>query len=119
HIFDTYNFAAYIFDKSIWRHVQEAGLAVQYNDIENKDNLVRLYVKMMTCLAFVPVDDVINAFVFLKKSCSSYLNGIFKYFEENYIGAMGKRRNPKRKSPRFEISLWKYLSFMIEFLKKS
>ncbi|CAF1040026.1 unnamed protein product, partial [Brachionus calyciflorus] len=48
--------------KSLWILVQEAGLAVQYYDIENKDNLVRLYVKMMASLAFVQVDDVINDF---------------------------------------------------------
>ena len=38
--------------KSIWRHVQSDGLVSEYCDIQKEENFVRLYTKMLACLAF-------------------------------------------------------------------
>ena len=69
--------------KRFWRHVQFwRGLVSEYCDIQKEDNLVRLYTKMLACLAFVPVDDVVDTFVILKKESQTKLSSLYKYFEE-------------------------------------
>ncbi|CAF1042243.1 unnamed protein product, partial [Brachionus calyciflorus] len=74
--------------KNIWRHIQEDGLSVKYCESKIEENTVRLYSKMLACLAFVPVEDTVA------------------YFEDFYIGPMSRGRNHKRKSPLFDIDMW-------------
>ncbi|RMZ94417.1 hypothetical protein BpHYR1_019189, partial [Brachionus plicatilis] len=81
--------------KSIWRHVQEYGLATAYKDIK-EDNQTKLYTKMLACLAFVPVEEVVSAFETLKKASPSNLGKLYKYFEQYYIGPLTRGRSPKR-----------------------
>ncbi|RNA06718.1 hypothetical protein BpHYR1_009221 [Brachionus plicatilis] len=94
------------FKKSLWRHIQLEGLVVEYCDLSNGNNQVRLNCKLVACLAFLPPDDVIGAFVMLKKQTLAELNKFYRYFEDNYIGARGKGKSLVRKEPRFPINLW-------------
>ncbi|CAF1111998.1 unnamed protein product [Brachionus calyciflorus] len=92
--------------KNIWRHIQEDGLSVEYCESKIEENTVRLYSKMLACLAFVPVEDTVMVFELLKKNCPNRLEKLYKYFEDFYIGPMSRGRNPKRKSPLFDIEMW-------------
>ena len=67
--------------KSIWRHVQENGLSTKYSDFSS-ENLIRRHLKMLACLAFVPVDFVVAAFVELQSCISNDLKKFFTYFEK-------------------------------------
>ncbi|CAF1113399.1 unnamed protein product, partial [Brachionus calyciflorus] len=98
------------FKKSIWRHIQADGLVVDYCDLSNENNLIRLYCKLIACLAFVPPEDVIEAFVVIKKQAPIKLNKIYKYFEDNYIGGKGRGKSQIRREPRFSIDLWNCFS---------
>lgn len=51
--------------KSIWRHIQDNGLVNDYNDLNIIENNIRLYTKMLACLAFVPCEFVISAFTLI------------------------------------------------------
>ncbi|RNA01702.1 hypothetical protein BpHYR1_007717 [Brachionus plicatilis] len=93
--------------KSIWRHVQENGLATKYSDFSS-ENLIRRHKKMLACLAFVPVDFVVNAFKELQSCIPNDLKKIFTYFEDNYIGPKKRTKVPSRKTPRFGLELWNY-----------
>ncbi|CAF1024296.1 unnamed protein product, partial [Brachionus calyciflorus] len=89
--------------KSIWRNVQDCGLVTDYTTNEE----IRMYCKMLACLAFVPIDDVIIAFESLKKVVTnSSLQKLYTYFEKFYIGPMTRDRYPKRKTPQFQIEQW-------------
>ncbi|CAF1116793.1 unnamed protein product [Brachionus calyciflorus] len=92
--------------KSIWRQIQSNGLASDYNDMTKVDNNIRLYAKMIACLAFVPCDFVITAFGLIKQKSPNKMKDLISYFEEYYIGKPGRGKNPTRKQPRFDIKLW-------------
>ena len=74
--------------------------------MEKENNHVRLYCKLIACLAFVPCDFVIDAFILIKSQAPSKLKELLNYFEEFYIGKMGRGKNATRKQPRYEINLW-------------
>ena len=61
---------------------------------------------MLACLAFVPVDYVIDAFVELQSLIPNELKNVYTYFEDNYIGAKKRTKVPSRKTPRFSRELW-------------
>ena len=106
--------------KCIWRHIQEYGLVTSYMDAKNEENQTRLFCKMLACLAFVPVDDVISAFETLKKNLpNNDLQKLYKYFEQYYIGTMSKGRYAKRKTPQFEIEQWNCLNRTIQGLPRT
>ncbi|CAF1004601.1 unnamed protein product [Brachionus calyciflorus] len=92
--------------KSIWRQIQNYGLVNEYNDMSNEDNNIRLYAKMIACLAFVPCRVVITAFGLIKERTPNKMKDLISYFEEYYIGKPGRGKNPIRKQPRFDIRLW-------------
>ena len=80
----------------LWRKVQECHLAEAYHDDEN----VRMYLKMLLALSFVPVEDVPDAFDELVESSPPELTPINEYWEDNYV----ERKN-RRGNPRFSINL--------------
>ncbi|RNA12641.1 hypothetical protein BpHYR1_000768 [Brachionus plicatilis] len=92
--------------KSIWRHIQSIGLAAKYSDLSLKDNLIRKYSKMLACLAFVPVDYVIDAFEEVQSLIPNELKKVYTYFEDNYIGAKKRTKVSSQKTPRFSLELW-------------
>ena len=59
--------------------------------------------KMLAALAFVPLNDVINAFEMVVAQMPEQLDLIIYYFEKNYIGVMHRRG---RRPPRFLLELW-------------
>ncbi|CAF1040985.1 unnamed protein product [Brachionus calyciflorus] len=92
--------------KSIYRKIQSTGLVEEYGDVTNNENQTRLYCKMLACLAFVPVDFVVDAFEEIKKKAPSKVIELYKYFEEYYIGKISRGRYATRKTPIYEISMW-------------
>ena len=89
------------FKKSIWRHIQQEGLSIEYCDMTISQNLVRLYSKKLVCLAFIPLDDVLDFFILLQKNAPAKINKLYKYFEETYIGLKGRGRYGTRKEARY------------------
>jgi hypothetical protein len=73
--------------KNICRHIQDSGLVTEYCDLSIEDNQVRKFAKMLACLAFAPVSDVVDAFVSLQNEIPSKLKKVYTYFEDNYIVA--------------------------------
>jgi len=68
--------------KSVFRHVQEAGLQEQYMI----DEEFRTNIRMLPSLAFVPIPDIITAFDDLSQHCQHNEQVILDYFETTYIG---------------------------------
>ena len=87
------------FSQNIYRKVQSEGLQHQYMADETFSNNV----KMLAALAFIPLNDVINAFVTVVAQMPEQLDPIIDYFENNYIGVMHRRG---RRRPRFPLELW-------------
>lgn len=85
--------------QSLWRKVQECHLAEAYRD----DDDVRVHVKMLLALSFVPVADVAEAFDELVEGSPQLLSPVNDYWEDNYVG---RRRRGRRGNPRFPINLW-------------
>lgn len=90
--------------QSVYRHVQESGLQVAYND--PNDRSVKTNVHMMLALAFVPVEDVPRVFNLLKCSSPDILNPIFRYFEENYVIGRPGRGRRRAVNPRYPPCTW-------------
>jgi len=74
----------------LWLKVQECHLAETYRD----DEIVRMHLKMLLALRFVPINDVANAFDDLvEKSPTKGLTPINDYWEDNYVER--QRGNPR------------------------
>ena len=83
----------------MWRKVQELNLIATYRDDEN----VRIYVKMILALSFVPVADVPTTFDDLVDRCPLALASLLDYWEDTYIG---RQRRGRRANPRFSLQIW-------------
>lgn len=83
----------------MWRRVQDSNLAESYRDDEN----VRLHVKMLLALSFVPAGDVPTAFEELVENSPPQMTPINDYWEDNYVG---RQRRNRRANPRFSLELW-------------
>jgi hypothetical protein len=79
--------------------MQNEGLSSLYRDDEN----IKLYSKMPIALSFVPPEDAGYAFDELSESRPDYLQNVYNYSEDNYVGRM--RRN-RRVNPLFLITMW-------------
>lgn len=94
----------------IYRKVQALGLS---NDYVNDENL-RLQVKILPALAFVPINDVIDAFEELQ--LDNRLTALVDYFEDTFIGRERRRR---RAAPLFPIQMWNVHDKVEEGLPKT
>jgi len=83
----------------LWRKVQEFHLADHYRTNED----IRMRVKMLLALSFVPVDDVLTAFDSLADNSPPEMNTLVEYWEDTYVGP---QRRHRRADPRFAISMW-------------
>lgn len=83
----------------LWRKVQDLHLAESYRDDAN----LRMHVKMLLALSFIPVGDVPAAFDDLVDNCPSELTPLTDYWEDTYVGRQRRRR---RANPRFALDLW-------------
>jgi hypothetical protein len=85
--------------QNLWRKVQKYDLAAAYQSDEG----VRIYVKMLLALSFIPIVDVPFAFDELVENCPPELTPSTDYWEDNYIG---RQRRGKRSQPRFNADIW-------------
>ena len=78
-----------------------AGLQKAYNNPDNHDT--KLYTHMLLVLAYVPAEDVEDAFALLETEILEELQTILTYFKETYVS--GRRgRGRRRVLPRYPIS---------------
>ena len=92
--------------KNIWKRIVNNGLKVFY--VEN--NEFEIQMRMVSALAFIPVDEVLNSFydleIFIRDNFDGVVgvDDVLDYFEDNYIGR--QRRGRPRAIPPFPIELW-------------
>ena len=95
------NYCLFHLGQSIYRQVQQLGLTQEYcSSVQFKQR-----VKMLTCLAFLPVEDVVLGFESLQVLYEDnvIIQPLIDYFEDNYIG---REKRAKRAVPRFPINTW-------------
>jgi hypothetical protein len=90
------------FGQCLWRNLQSLGLQDWYLEPENS-----LLIKIIQALAFVPPDDVIDAFQQLMDSLDVHtdqiLSDFLAYFEGTWLGIVQRGR---RRRPKFDIAIW-------------
>ena len=86
--------------QSRWRKIQENGLQLLYMQNEN----VRMALKMLLALAFLPVDEVSDAFDELVADFPPEIMPLVNYFEDNYVGR--RNRLDDRRQPLFSVDMW-------------
>ena len=69
---------------------------------ENKE--LRLKMKMLAALAFVPPNLVLYYFEVFSDEIPAELEPLYEYFEDNYLG--GPARHGQRRAPNFETEMW-------------
>jgi len=90
--------------QNLWKKMGEYNLQSKYD--KEKENRVYKSFSYLKCLAFLPPNDVIQAFQFIKSSSPVQFAGILKYFETYYIGKRVKQNAELRKVPMFPINIW-------------
>jgi hypothetical protein len=90
--------------QSAFRKVQDLGLQVAYRD--PNDESVRDAFRTMVGVAFVPTDDVAEAFMEARENIPARMTAFVDYFEETYI--MGRRPRGRRRAtaPRYPPRQW-------------
>ncbi|XP_014298070.1 uncharacterized protein LOC106693699 [Microplitis demolitor] len=107
------------FCKCVWSHIQSTGLQNQYTtDLKFCINL-----KMFMALAFVPIDDVIEAYEELIKSSfyqenATILTDFVSYVERTWIGELSRLGN-KRTKPLFDLLLWNCYQAVLDDIMRS
>lgn len=84
--------------QSIYRKIQALGLQTKYGTNKKFNH----HIKMITCLAFVPIEDMVAAYQALLKLASFKEPeevAFVQYFEKTYIGS-------ERRLPMFERATW-------------
>jgi len=89
---------------NIWKRIQAFGLQEQYQ----ADGEFALHLRMIAALAFIPPDEVVNAFdrlcEVIRNTYQNDADRVLDYFEDTYIGRF--RRNAPRAIPLFSIQKW-------------
>ena len=106
------NSIEHLLGQSVWRQVQRFGLYDSY--ITNES--VRTNIKSILALAFLPVDDVPDAFDELTENFTDELQPICNYFEDVYIGRHARR---SRRQPCFPPSMWNMYDRLSEGLPRT
>jgi hypothetical protein len=75
--------------QNIWKHVQEEKLVTSYRNGSNLN--LRTAFKRLKCLAFVPTEDVIEAFELIEEHSPAEFKPVLTYFETYYIGVLKVR----------------------------
>jgi hypothetical protein len=94
------------FSQCIWRQVQDAGLQTRYKD----DVTFALQVRKLPSLAYVPENEVINAYNNLLETTyfteyDELLSPIHNYFDETWIGCMDRRQKEEHLNLTFEFGI--------------
>ena len=90
------------FGQSLWRKAQATGIAEQYAREDNED--IRSQFHCCLALAFVPAEEVRDAFLDLREAADQQLDALLDHIEDYYV--MGRRRGRGRQAPRFSIDSW-------------
>lgn len=98
--------------QNIYRKVQSEGLQGKYQTDVN----FALKIRMLPALAFIPSDEVVDAFETLQNTMPPEADPITDYFEDTYIGRT-RRRN--RRAPRFPVSMWNMYDRVVEDLPRT
>lgn len=98
--------------QNLWRKVQQLNLATAYRN----DMHLRMHVKMMLSLSFVPVSDVPAAFEDLVDDCPPLMVPLTEYWEDTYIG---RQRRGRRANPRYALHLWNMRDRVIDNLPRT
>lgn len=96
----------------LWRKVQELHLTELYRDNES----IRLNIKMLISLSFLPVADVPDVFDVLTEHSPDELNNLLDYWEDTYIG---RKRRGRRSEPRFAVALWNVRDRVLDGLPRT
>jgi hypothetical protein len=94
------NSCFYHLSQSIYRKVQTSALQERYA----WDEAFSLAVRLLTALAFVPPEHVVDAFERVQENLPAETEPISDYFEDTYI--VGLRRANQRGKPQFDIELY-------------
>ncbi len=83
------------------------------------DENFRMHIKMMTCMSFLPVDEVTASFEALQESPAydPRMHVIFNYFEDNYVGRV--LRNGNHRAALFAIDMWNTFICLEEGLSRT
>ncbi|KAB0800704.1 hypothetical protein PPYR_06443 [Photinus pyralis] len=87
--------------KNMKKHIGEQGLNRNYNNDAN----FALNAKMITSLAFVPINDIDIAVDALAEELPEELQPILQWFEDYYIGRVNRGRAGRR-PPVFSHEMW-------------
>lgn len=90
--------------QSIYRHVQEEGLATRYRDPD--DRSIRDFAHMTAALAFVPISDVRTVFQLLRDECPDEYLPVLQYFGDTYVLRRQRTRRGHWTEPRYPPNLW-------------
>ncbi|XP_070550800.1 uncharacterized protein [Ptychodera flava] len=82
----------YYLSQNIYRKVQSAGLQAMYQ----RDSDFEISIRMLAATAYIPEDEVIDAFEYLAQNMPYEAEPIVDYFENNYIG---RQRRHSRRAP--------------------
>ncbi|XP_060835513.1 uncharacterized protein LOC132918342 [Rhopalosiphum padi] len=90
----------------MWRQIQNVGLVENYINNAN----FALHIRMLAALAYVPPDNVINAYEEILETQFYVENEdlvmpFLDYFEDNWVGKITGRRKTRRQ-PRHPIDIW-------------
>ncbi|CAK9289960.1 unnamed protein product [Gordionus sp. m RMFG-2023] len=108
--------------QAIWRHIQsDSELLSHYLDRDAGSDW-SIKIRQMVSLAFVPVEDVFDAFYGLLhiqfyQDNESVLDKLITYYEATWIGKT--LRNGDRQEPRFPIPLWNQYAATLEGIPKT
>jgi hypothetical protein len=97
--------------QSVYRQAVDRGLRASYVE----DEVVRKHIKYLPALAFVPNEDVLDAFATIQESDefpqeNESIVDLYDYFETNYIGR--QVRGGRRRQPRYSIDMWNQVQRM-------
>ncbi|XP_052119465.1 uncharacterized protein LOC127748746, partial [Frankliniella occidentalis] len=90
--------------QAAFRKIQSLGLQPAYQD-DNNDT-VRTSFREVVGLAFVPTEDVEEAFNEAKAAAPRSMRDFVKYFEETYVLGKRARNRRQRRPPRYLPALW-------------
>jgi len=90
--------------QSIYRRVQEEGLARRYRDPD--DRSIRDFAHMTAALAFVPVSDVHTVFQLLRDECPDEYLPVMQYFGDTYVLRRQRTRRGNWTEPCYAPCLW-------------
>ena len=85
--------------QSVYRKIQECGFQRRYQE----DSDFALKLRMLPALAFVPVEEVVDAFEILMDFLPLEISPVAEYFENTYVG---RRQRRGRREPIFNIHIW-------------